>query len=44
MSYAARHPDLFSIALGYSGAPDIYYDPTARVGAKASDQRDRGRT
>ncbi|HEY1590276.1 MAG TPA: alpha/beta hydrolase family protein [Solirubrobacteraceae bacterium] len=35
MSYAARHPDLFSIALGYSGAPDIYNDPTARVGAKA---------
>jgi len=35
LSYAARHPDLFSIALGYSGAPDIYYDPDARVGAKA---------
>ena len=34
MSYAARHPDLFSVALGYSGAPDIYYDPTARAGAK----------
>jgi S-formylglutathione hydrolase FrmB len=34
MSYAARHPDLFSIALGYSGAPDIYYDPEARIGAK----------
>jgi S-formylglutathione hydrolase FrmB len=34
MSYAARHPDLFSVALGYSGAPDIYYDPNARVGAK----------
>lgn len=34
MSYAARHPDLFSIALGYSGAPDIYYDSDARVGAK----------
>lgn len=35
MSYAARHPDLFSIALAYSGAPDIYYDPDARVGAMA---------
>jgi S-formylglutathione hydrolase FrmB len=34
MSYAARHPDLFSIALGYSGAPDIYYDPQARAGAE----------
>lgn len=35
MSYAARHPDLFSVALGYSGAPDIYYDPQARAGAEA---------
>lgn len=35
LSYAARHPDLFSIALGYSGAPDIYYDPQARAGALA---------
>jgi S-formylglutathione hydrolase FrmB len=35
MSYAARHPDLFSIALGYSGAPDIYYDSQARTGAEA---------
>lgn len=35
LSYAARHPDLFAIALGYSGAPDIYYDPDARAGAKA---------
>jgi S-formylglutathione hydrolase FrmB len=35
LSYAARHPDLFSIALGYSGAPDIYYDPDARAGAMA---------
>ena len=34
LSYAARHPDLFSTALGYSGAPDIYYDPEMRVGAK----------
>jgi S-formylglutathione hydrolase FrmB len=35
MSYAARHPDLFAVALGYSGAPDIYYDPEERAGAKA---------
>ena len=35
MSYAARYPDLFSIGLGYSGAPDIYYDPQARAGALA---------
>jgi S-formylglutathione hydrolase FrmB len=35
ISYAARHPDLFSTALGYSPAPDIYYDPDARVGAMA---------
>jgi S-formylglutathione hydrolase FrmB len=34
MSYAARHPDLFATALGYSPAPDIYYDPEMRVGAK----------
>jgi hypothetical protein len=34
MSYAARHPDLFSVALGYSGAPDIYYDLRDRIGAK----------
>jgi S-formylglutathione hydrolase FrmB len=34
MSYAARHPDLFSVALGYSGAPEIYYDARDRVGAK----------
>ena len=33
-SYAARHPDLFATALGYSGAPDIYFDPDARAGAK----------
>jgi S-formylglutathione hydrolase FrmB len=32
LSYAARHPDLFSDALGYSGAPDIYYDPLDRAG------------
>jgi S-formylglutathione hydrolase FrmB len=35
LSYASRHPDLFSTALGYSAAPDIYYDPDARVGAMA---------
>ena len=35
LSYAARHPDLFGTALGYSGAPDIYYDPVDRVGAMA---------
>ena len=34
MSYAARHPDLFGTALAYSGAPDIYYDPDVRMGAK----------
>src|SRR5436305_2839714 len=34
MSYAARHPDLFATALGYSGAPDIYYDERDRIGAK----------
>jgi Putative esterase len=33
MSYAARHPDLFGIALAYSGAPEIYYDPDVRTGA-----------
>jgi S-formylglutathione hydrolase FrmB len=27
MSYAARYPGLFAIALAYSGAPDIAYDP-----------------
>ncbi|MEA2483376.1 MAG: hypothetical protein QOC55_1323 [Thermoleophilaceae bacterium] len=32
LSYAARHPDLFGTALGYSAAPDIYYDPEERVG------------
>ncbi len=31
MSYAARHPDLFSIALAYSGAPDIAYDAEAQT-------------
>lgn len=33
MSYAARHPDLFSVGLAYSGVPDIYYDADARAGA-----------
>ncbi len=31
MSYAARHPDLFSIALSFSGAPDVAFDATARA-------------
>jgi S-formylglutathione hydrolase FrmB len=30
MSYAARHPDLFGIALSFSGAPDIAYDAEAQ--------------
>ena len=34
LSYAARHPDLFATALGYSGAPDIYNDADARLGAQ----------
>ncbi len=34
LSYAARHPDVFGIALGYSGAPDIAYDAAARTGAE----------
>jgi len=34
-SYAARHPDLFATALGYSGAPDIAYDPDAAAGSTA---------
>ncbi|MEA2496812.1 MAG: hypothetical protein QOJ29_4723 [Thermoleophilaceae bacterium] len=33
LSYASRHPDLFGDALGYSGAPDIYYDYEERAGA-----------
>jgi S-formylglutathione hydrolase FrmB len=35
LSYAARHPDLFSVGLAYSGAPDIWYDADARAGAEA---------
>lgn len=31
MSYAARHPDLFSTALSLSGAPDIAYDAEAQA-------------
>ena len=31
MSYAARHPDLFSEALSFSGAPDIAYDAEAQA-------------
>lgn len=34
-SYAARHPDLFSAAFSYSGAPDIAYDAAAQVGSTA---------
>jgi S-formylglutathione hydrolase FrmB len=33
MSYPARHPDLFSIALAYSGAPDIAYSPDVVAGS-----------
>src|SRR5205085_3646670 len=33
MSYAARHPDLFGVALAYSGAPDIAWDPDVVVGS-----------
>ncbi|TMM09901.1 MAG: hypothetical protein E6G01_18815, partial [Actinobacteria bacterium] len=33
MSYPARHPDLFGMALAYSGAPDIAYDPDAQLGS-----------
>lgn len=31
MSYAARHPDLFSTALSFSGAPDIAFDAVAQA-------------
>ena len=34
MSYAARHPDLFSVALAFSGPPDIDHDPVAHQGAE----------
>src|SRR5207253_11507362 len=35
ISCAARHPDLCSIALGCSGAPDIAYGKRVAVGATA---------
>ncbi len=31
LSYAARHPDLFSAALSFSGAPDIAYNDAAQA-------------
>ena len=31
LSYAARHPDLFVAAAGFSPAPDIWRDPRAQV-------------
>jgi S-formylglutathione hydrolase FrmB len=34
-SYAARHPDLFSTVLGYSGAPDIAYSADVEAGSTA---------
>jgi S-formylglutathione hydrolase FrmB len=34
MSYASQFPDLFGVALAYSGAPDIAWDPVAHVGAQ----------
>jgi S-formylglutathione hydrolase FrmB len=33
MSYAAQFPDLFGVALAYSGAPDIAWGPDAHYGA-----------
>jgi S-formylglutathione hydrolase FrmB len=35
MSYPARHPDLFTTALAYSGAPDIAGDPQVEAGSTA---------
>jgi S-formylglutathione hydrolase FrmB len=35
LSYAARHPDLFVAAAGFSPAPDIWRDPRARVAGTA---------
>ena len=35
MSYAAQYPNLFGVALAYSGAPDIAWDPVAHAGAEA---------
>ena len=34
-SYAARHPDLFSAAASFSGAPDIARNPVAKAAASA---------
>ncbi len=34
-SYPARHPDLFSASLSFSGAPDIWFTPSARGPAEA---------
>jgi len=34
MSYASQFPDLFGVALAYSGAPDIAWDPVAHAGAQ----------
>ena len=35
MSYAARHPALYGAAASFSGAVDIFHNPTSRVGASA---------
>jgi S-formylglutathione hydrolase FrmB len=35
MTYAARHPDLFSSVASFSGAPEIARDPDVAVGAAA---------
>lgn len=35
LSYAARHPDLFVAAAGFSPAPDLFRDPRARVAGTA---------
>ena len=35
MTYAARHPELFSSAASFSGAPDIDYNPAVAAGATA---------
>ena len=35
LSYAARHPDLFQTALGYSGVPDIAYNAGDIAGTTA---------
>ncbi len=43
MSYAARHPDLFSIALGYSPAAGIYSRTRCARRGDGDHQRHRGR-